>query len=620
MFYLIKTTRVFVLCSILGIVGGNRVFSVENATDKLLGQKMRGGYMGVKNSDVLEMMGRNGMNLAMVKFVSLHYPMREDEKKLLMKWASDCEKRGLLFMPVINLWGPQEKEGIRHNYNYYYRQTEFNNTPCPLEEGVYDLVVHKRLVELAELSRSVHIAGVAVDLEMYSADVMVYPDYCLCDRCFERFLAGRSVEQPIDAPSRQNYLQRTGQVEKYRAFSSSIVERLARQTAEQVKAVSPDFTIGAFLLDEPVTYCRALARGFGNEQGPALAFTEQTYRSGYSDYIAKAQDRFKGDKANVVLVPGLWQSKFVPENMAEQYYYCARNSGGYWVYSMEQFSSNTNMPLPSSKELYWQAIRKANDELDKLSSDSRYISKLQLRPVQTPPQPINSDGINLQNLRYVQSARAVKFSALKASFRGNTTLVLIAQKGDKISVGLSLQKLGAYGEPSAYAMVTDDSGQVLAKTQCERNGSCLLNLKATYSGAYAVVCNPGVNAFSVSSCSHPLSIYAEQSVNLFKPRGSFYLWKSAGTASGRLAFGVDNLGEAVVATFKNSQGKTLGAFEIASKKTVEVHASPQAMEEAIRVDFTPMDGAHIEDVRIRIISGFGKYIAASEVCLVKQGK
>jgi hypothetical protein len=158
----------------------------------------------------------------------------------------------------------------------------------------------------------------------------------------------------------------------------------------------------------------------------------------------------------------------------------------------------------------------------------------------------------------------------------------------------------------------------LAKTQCERNGSCLLELTASYNGAYAVICNPGVNAFSVSSCSHPLSIYAEQSVNLFKPRGSFYLWKSAGTASGRLAFGVDNLGEAVVATFRDSKGKALGSFEIVGNQTIEVHTSNQEPEDVIRVEFTPMAGAHIEDVRIRIISGFEKYIAASETGLIKR--
>jgi hypothetical protein len=107
--------------------------------------------MGAWNLDVPEKMGQSGMNLALVKFNQLHTPIRVRERELLLKWAKICEQAGVQFMPVINLWGHYEKDWIRPQYHLYYKGVEFGETPCPLEVGVYELMVHKRVLEIDKL-------------------------------------------------------------------------------------------------------------------------------------------------------------------------------------------------------------------------------------------------------------------------------------------------------------------------------------------------------------------------------------------------------------------------------------------------------------------------------------
>jgi hypothetical protein len=96
-------------------------------------------------------------------------------------------------------------------------------------------------------------------------------------------------------------------------------------------------------------------------------------------------------RTNAKLVLGIWQDKFSPENLAEQYYHCAKDSAGYWIYSVGSLSSVIppwyspkkvkEKALPFPKDNYWQAITLANKELDKLSTDPNYISFLK------PPTP-----------------------------------------------------------------------------------------------------------------------------------------------------------------------------------------------------------------------------------------
>ena len=384
-------------------------------------ERIRAGYMQNWNTDVLNNMSQSRMNLAMVKFGHMRQPI--GKHKGLAKWAWACQEAGVQFMPVFNLWGDDEKNWIHSKYHLYYSGKELRQTPCPLEIAVYRETVHNRMLELARLSLSVPIAGAIIDLEMYGGDISLYPDYCLCDYCFERFIAGRTVDKPLPLDRREDYLVKSKQLEDYRAFAGHYIEQLAQQTKEQVRSIAPNFVIGALLLDSRSTYVKSMAKGLGDKYLPVYVFSEQTYLGGYSDYIKTVQKRFSDEDIHAELVVGIWQNKFPLENLAEQYYHCAKNSAGYWTYTMESLSNKFKKSLPFDKAAYWRAIGVANGELSKLGINSKYKSRLRIRSFQAPPKLLETTDVIIPDLQYVRKAdiRAGEGTGSNLHFRRKTT-------------------------------------------------------------------------------------------------------------------------------------------------------------------------------------------------------
>jgi len=346
--------------------------------------KIRAGFLGWWNTDVVPQMAQCGMTHVLPTFASLSIPVTKPDKERIYKWALVCREAGIKFMPIINLWGGYEKDWIRPKRHLYYKGIEYSKTPCILEAEVYKRSVHDRVLMLAELSRSVPIAGIVIDLEMYGADVVDYPDCCLCDYCFERFLTGTTVSRPIPRAERYDYIVSSGQLAAYKDFMRNSVAELARHTREQVELIAPEFKIGVLRLDQNRTFNAGLAKGLGSENKPVLAFAENTYSTGYSSYIQKTQKRFEAQKINAQLIVGICPKKLPPEVAAEQYYHCAKVSAGYWIYTMEYFSSiiltqdkkyREAIKLPD-KERHWKAIKIANEELYQLSLNPDYTSFL----------------------------------------------------------------------------------------------------------------------------------------------------------------------------------------------------------------------------------------------------
>lgn len=614
--------KVMCICLLLclpGSVANTSCVAVKNTDNGASAGKIRAGYMGTKNIDVLGEMAESGMNLALVKFGDLHTPMQAPELELLVKWAKACQQAGVGFMPVINLWGYYEKYWIRLRYHLYYNGIEFGKTPCPLEAEVYKLAVHERVLELARLSRSVPIEGVAIDLEMYAADMTIFPDYCLCDYCFERFLAGRAVSKRFAVNMRQNYLVKSKQVDAYRTFTADSIAQLAQNTKEQLEAIVPDFMIAVLHLDLDKTYNRGLAKGLGSGRRVVLAFTEQTYSTGYSDYIRKTQRRFDDSRANAKLVVGIWQDEFPPENLAEQYYHCAKDSAGYWIYSMESLSKLSGlMTLPFSERQYWQAIRKANNELQKLEVDPGYKSTLQIRSFQTLPKSLNTM-IDITNLQYARTTgkRLGKLTDSKLRFRKKVTLVFVAEKGDELKFEIALREYGRNRLRFSHVALTNSSGKILARSSASFQRNAELRTTAPYTGSYALIFDSGGNSSQVVSYSHPFSIALNKEVNLLKPNQSLYFWKPPGSSSAKIVFGVDGFGESVIVTFKNEAGKVLGVYDVVSRHTITVPLVKSRRGEIIELKIRPRPGTYFEDVLIKIETGLEKYVSPFREAVVR---
>ncbi len=572
--------------------------------------EIRAGYMAPADIDVLPKMAENGMNLALVKFDRLSSPMQERERQLLIKWAKACQQMGVQFMPVINLWGLVEGKWVKPRYHLFYEGVEYDNTPCPLEADVYQLLIHNRLIELARLSQEVAIAGAVVDIEMYGANITTFPGLCLCDYCFEKFLAGRAVSEPLSPDKRQDYLVRTNQIQAYRAFTSNYIEQLARQTKQQVEIIAPQFLIGALQIDIDNSYYNGLAKGLGSGNNAVLVFTENTYSMGYNPYINETQKRFRNSGTNARLVVGIWQDKFPVDNLSEQYYCCAKDSAGYWVYEIESLAKNSDGLMPFPVNQYWQAIRKANDELDKSAANPEYKSFLKIRPFVAPEDTINPKSLIAPPIAYViPFVKPVKAGNV-LKFRHSNRLVFLAQKGDSIEFEASFQKANQqYPRDYAVLILATRGGDVLAKDKATVNRNGHLDVIAPYTGSYVIALEPDNQIITLLKYSHPYSIDVTKEAHLLQPEQPLFLWKAAGSHSANVIFGADGPGEAFVTTFKSDSGKVLGQYSIFTTQTISVPLGQNAYGEITEFDIKPRPGAYFEDVLIRVESGLEKYIS-----------
>lgn len=590
------------------------VFPYQAFSDQV---KMRAGYMGSRNIDILPKMAENGMNTAVVKFGELRWPMRPEEKKLILKWAEACKQYDIRFMPVLNLWGGDEKKWVQLRHHLYYDGIAYKQTPCPLDKEIYKLAVHNRLLEIAKLSQSMPIYGVVIDLEMYGANIVAYPDYCLCDYCFEKFLAGRTVSRPIGIGERQQYLIKTKQVDSYRNFTKDYIIGLAKQTRTDIEVIAPSLMIGAFHLDLDKTYNRGLLKGLSSGSEPVFAFTEMTYSTGHGSYIHETQKRFRDSGANARLVVGIWQDKFPPENLAEQYYYCAKDSSGYWIYTIESLSSYTKKTLPFDKKLYWQAILSADDELDKLTAEPGYKSSLKIRSFESPTRHIALDKITVEPVKYVKADVNINPTNKSVMLRRLNKLVFVAQQGDELNFEIDFDKKRGNDKYYAEVVLISQQGNVLAKDSAKLYSDAMLKATAPYSGTYAIIIETFGNAAKVVEFSHPYSVDAGQSANLLKPGDVLYLYKPAGSRMAKVEFAVDGIGESVTAAFKSLSGQVLGVYDIVAREMVTVPLGSNPEEEIIELEIKPRPNTYFEDVVIVVKSGLGKYISPFKYGIVK---
>lgn len=354
--------------------------SQENTpAESLFPVQIRGGYMNIRDISLLEQMYARGMNAALVKFGDIESPISPDQLQLLLKWSIQCKKHHIKFIPVINLWGWNEKKWITPNDYFIYRAKQKNKTPCPLDHNFYTKSIHNRLIELAKISKNLNIAGVVIDLEMYGADIKYFPEPCLCDHCFYKFLQQKKIEDSVPIKKRKSYLLSSALMDEYQKFQENHVKNLAIKTQEEVRKITPNLIIGACHLDRPHFYNRALLKGFGCNKIPVFAFTEMTYSKGYSSFIKQTVEEFRKNGANANLVAGIWQDKFPINTLPAQYYYCAKDCSGYWIYSLHSLLPEAKKEMPYSKQEYWQAIGKANFELYKSATDPNYKPPLKLK-------------------------------------------------------------------------------------------------------------------------------------------------------------------------------------------------------------------------------------------------
>jgi hypothetical protein len=406
----------------------------------------------------------------------------------------------------------------------------------------------------------------------------------------------------------------------YRQFVCNKLVGMARQTRTEIDQVAPSFKIGITKLDQINYYTESMARGFGTKENPVIIFSERTYTDGYTDYIKETITKFRKMGIHASFIAGIWQDKFPPENLAEQYYYCAQASDGYWIYTMETLNPDRKDSDGASAKEYWQAIRDADKELDKLDADPNYITLLKTREFHPPLEKINFSNIKTGPLEYVQHGTPMETDQEPINLQAFNRLVFVASKGELLKFKIKFVKRRLTKVDYAEVAILTDGGQVLAKDQADESKNAELVAVAPYTGSYGIVLNPDRNMLNVTGFTHPYSIDAGTwpAVHLVRPKAPIYLWQPPYADTAKISLFVNGPGEAVTATLKTEAGRLIGTYDIFSRQTITPTLPQTEKGQIVVLQIRPRGGAYFGDVILTINSGLEKYISSFKSGLVRQ--
>ena len=571
-------------------------FAAPPDLTKTLAGRLRAGYMGESNFKLLAKMSQNGMNAAIPKFGGISVPVSESSTAMLRKWAEECNRLNLAFMPVFNWWGGNEGRWI-NEYNHVVTGSGkyLEKTPCPYTKDFWDRCITPRFVAISRVLGERQLAAICLDMEMYGAESVGYQDGCYCDVCFARYIQakGRSGKLPPPA-DRGRIIKETNELDAYQAVQREAARTFAVACREAVHKVRPGLRFGVLHLDQNIPVQQGLALGFGTPNMPVICLTEKTYSNGYTPYVASVQESFRKMGASVDLLVGIWQSRFPSANIAEQLYHSAHDSYGYWIYTMETFEKPEYHPLPGTPEEHWAAIQKANLELDKLGAYGNYQTALQIRRFEPPPFPLPWSDFQ----KYDYSSRSGTTRPMPAVWlRGTNWIYFHAKQGDRIAFQVTRRQIGSYDDSIRIGMISP-AGTHLAEGIAKKYQPADVQAVAPETGVYGIVLVTGSVAAEVTIASHPYAAHIAQSTGAgFVTRiPLLFVALSPDAAKIEFEFMTDNSAEAVKGTVFSENGAVLWSGVVEGHTKVSIGRPTGTL---VQLQFERLPGHAFQDVRVR---------------------
>lgn len=527
-----------------------------NSYDWITRDRIRGAYLSSGDlNDGLAKAKASGLNLLMPKFGGLQAPPTEANIKLLRDWGDKCRQLGIHLMPVYNFRGGGAEALLSDRREVTAAGDTMERTPCPLDEAFWSKYIYGRAVFLAEHAGELGLSGAIIDPEMYGADHTCFTTLCYCADCMREFGAkvGRTIPADLAASQRASWLKEQGLEKAFEQHYADRVKEYSQKIERDVHAKTPDFILGVLLLDYPLVFNRAMAMGLGTETRPVLGFSETTYSPGYTEYVLKQQETFAALPAHVLMVPGLWQQQFPAENLAEQYYTCAVNSSGYWIYTLESMLEDVSrLPgyqLREPHERYWEAIRVANAELTKwAASGGKYVSGLKVRDFEPPLPVLTAGDVKIEALVAAPDAAPHSMGPVTAPrLRYRNPLFVIGKANEPVTAKISNCRLANY-RPGTQWIVVGPDRTLLKEGHMKAGESQEVTFTPPTGGVYLVLAQSGQNSHTVEvltgqSCGflaskeHPFTVNGQFGrMYLYVPAGvdKFSLFvKAEGQAAGR---------------------------------------------------------------------------------------
>jgi hypothetical protein len=452
-------------------------------------------------------------------------------------WGQIAGKYDIQMMPVLNFAVPRELRETPGSYRpYVTRDGEvYQKTPCPADETYWNVVIGERFARLAELATTTAITGVAFDTEMYGSDISLYTDLCYCDACWQEFMNAEPSFDPnaasLGKEARFDYLITHQLLQRYTMVQWERVRTILSQIEQRVHRIHPHLQLG-FLCYLHNWFYMALVQGLGTPENPVLVFSESSYVLGYTPYVDQERDKVLGNQQIVRYIPGLWLSRFFPHDLPAQLTDLATHTDGYWIYTADSIwtddPKSKGESVHGSSQEYWSAIKKANDELLRLASDSdltaRTIPAVNQASFYDAAQRRLSRASALRQLFALLGAQASGLpsgsadmrSALPAGkmpalpiYRGQTLVHCLRPTGGSVQIthvpvarntDPELFKLPGDGTSPIEYIVFDDEGQVVQEGNVKPpESSKTIELPANREGVASLLITSGLNGVQMKT-------------------------------------------------------------------------------------------------------------------------
>jgi hypothetical protein len=514
------------------IAPGNAVMTLNPEVNKVYAwirnEGIRGAYFySDYGQEHFKMLSTTGLNSALVKVTAIERingALSSQGMATIARTADAARANGMRFFLISNFVGNEEASALGQRFRKYVDENgkELPQTPCPLDRFYWNCVLLGRGEQLAQLNKGSvlirimksvlargkdepRVAGLVLDTEMYGANISTYSQPCFCDSCFKGYMAVLDREDvTLDASSRQQWLISNDYYYEYIKYLEKKLAELVGNIIHKIHDMDSGLMVGFLNYHIDSWFFRALAHGMGTPSMPALIFPEQpSYSRGYTPSIHALQYHLIAEKANAIVIPGLDLHWFQPKYLTMEAYQLAMNSSGYWLFTTYSIDADPKMltgayRVPGHSDEYWNALAKANSEVDQAMKTVGYSPALSFAK-----QPsivfIDEDGTGFSQevlLPLFADKVELPVNARSTIVSGYQMYYVHLKAGDTLEFSMDVVQRGGRKDPG-YFEVWDPCRDFVIKGYVPAGKTRTVKAVVEMEGIYQIQTVAGTNAYSV---------------------------------------------------------------------------------------------------------------------------
>lgn len=409
-----------------------------------------------------------------------------------------------------------EQEGLRQAVLTDGRVERY---ACPLEERFWRDYLLAGMLERARLAAEpdLQVDGLWIDFELYSTVTgqRYYRNACYCDHCMAQFAQHKGITCPeLANDQRAAWLAEHGYAEEYQPFLGTRVEQFAREVREQVHAVDPDLLLGFYPTPHDWSL-RAVARAFSTPELPIILWATDTYGGGGPNNVPDDwRAQYEAEGINARYCAGMLLRSYSAKNLAANIYHASAKCDGYWLFTTytlwkpEEERSGDYYLAAGTAEEYWAAIKRGNEELDRLAANPAYQSDLEIgiEPIVYHPLATPEARRRIEALVPPEVTGAT-VDCPAVWLRGSNLLFVAAREGQAVTADIAFGQVGGAADAIRWE-VTDAEGAAIAGGQADVGADTTVAFEPPHDGLYYVLMSAGGSKYAVARTNAPVGLYA----------------------------------------------------------------------------------------------------------------